>query len=182
MNTLNNFCTVFCSCFSLSLCLIFVTVVRPYKKDLYNSLDITMFVFFIIVASSCLYSSSKNNRTMGFQVCFYILLFVPFLVSICYVCWRIFLNRCISYCVREYGSPAGAHSFIGRFSRLYLRRFSHCSTPRSSLPDRLLRPEDYEESELSHDDDSIQTLRSLNCSLRSLNCSVNLSQFRLFVV
>ena len=54
---------------------------------------------------------------MGFQVFFYILLFVPFLFFVGYVCWRIFLNRCISYCVREYGTPAGAHSVIGQFSR-----------------------------------------------------------------
>ena len=140
--------------------IVFVAVVRPYKKDLYNSLDITMFVFFIIFTSSCLYSSNEDNRTMGFQVCFYILLFIPFLISIGYVCWRIFLNRCISYCVREYGAPAGAHSLIGQFSRSYLRRFSnsHCSTPRSSLPDRLLRSEDYEVSELSHNGDSYGTM------------------------
>ena len=55
--------------------IVFVAVVRPYM-DLYNSLDITMFVFLIIITSSCLYSSNEGNRTMGFQVCFYILLFV----------------------------------------------------------------------------------------------------------
>ena len=72
--------------------IVFVAVVRPYKKDLYNSLDITMFVFFIIIAESCLYSSNQGNCSMGFQVCFYVVLplFVPFLVSVGYVCWRIF--------------------------------------------------------------------------------------------
>ena len=138
--------------------IVFVAVVRPYKKDLYNSLDITMFVFFIIVASSCLYSSNEGNRTMGFQVCFYILLFIPFLFFVSYVCWRIFLNRCISYCARKYSVSAGAHSLIGHFSRSYLRRFSHCSMPRSSLPNRVLQPEDYEVSELSHDGDSYGTM------------------------
>ena len=141
---------------SLSL-IVFVAVVRPYRKDLYNSLDITMFVFFIVIASSCLYSSNENNRTMGFQVYFYVPLFVPFLVSVGYVCWHIFLNHCISYYVREYGAPAGSHSLIGQFSRSYQKCFSHCSMPRSSLPDRLLRSEDYEVIELSHNGDSYGT-------------------------
>ena len=110
--------------------IVFVAVVRPYKKDLYNSLDITMFVFSIIVAISCLYSSNEGNRTMGFQVSFYILFFIPFLFFVSYVCWRIFLNCYISYCVREYGASAGAHSVISQFSRLYLKHFSHCSTLR----------------------------------------------------
>ena len=50
--------------------IVFVAVVRPYKKDLYNSLDITMFVFYIIIASSCLYSSNEAATKLDFKSVF----------------------------------------------------------------------------------------------------------------
>ena len=104
--------------------IVFVAVVRPYKKDLYNSLDITMFVFFIIVQDhSCTAQTKATMHSMEFQVCFYIHVLL-FVISICYVCWHIFLNRCISYCVRKYGAPVWAHSLIRWFSRLYLKHFT----------------------------------------------------------
>ena len=39
--------------------IVFVAVVRPYKKDLYNSLDITMFVFSIIHSCNLMFVQLK---------------------------------------------------------------------------------------------------------------------------
>ena len=124
--------------------IVFVPVMRPYRKDLYNSLDIAMFVFFIIIASSCLYSSNEAATKLDFESVFtYSCLFLFWLCLLAHLSEPLHQLLCMGVWCTCW-CP-----LIDRWS--YLKCFSHCNTPRSSFPGHLLRPEDYKVSELSHD-------------------------------
>ena len=145
---------------------VFITVLRPYKKNLYNNIDIAVFAFCICIIGARLYRMTTKHHLLGYQILFYILLAVPFLASFSYVLFRICaftrVNRCISSCVLKYGSP-GIRSTLCHITGSHIRPLGSLdrSSAARSFPDRLLRPEEYEDngtSELSRACDSYGAL------------------------
>ena len=129
---------------------VFVAVLRPYKKNLFNNIDTAMIAFCIVIASTSLYKTTLMKHRLPYHIFFYMLLSIPFLVAACYVLFRfcifIRVNRCISYYVQQYGAVR-RQTMVGHTSRWYLRNFgSECSSPTFPIPDRLLRPEEYEDN------------------------------------
>ena len=140
----------YCNILIATALTVFVAVLRPYKKNLYNNIDTAMIAFCIVIASGCLYKTTVKKYQLGYYIFCYLLLSIPFLVAACYVLFRfcifIQVNRCISHCVQRYGAVR-RQTMVGRTSRWYLRKFSsECISPTCSIPDRLLRPEEYEDN------------------------------------
>ena len=136
---------------------ILIAILRPYKRSLYNNIDTAMFGFCTLVAGTSIYKSTLKRHKLTYEIIFLIMLSIPFFISVIYVlvriCAFIRVNRCVNWCVLKYGSP-GRRSTLGRISGSYLRNFGSDQGPSTpSLPDRLLRPEEYdnnETSELNH--------------------------------
>ena len=140
----------FCNILMATALTVFVAVVRPYKKNLYNNIDTAMIAFCIIIASACLYKTTLKEPRLQYNIFLYLLLSIPFLVATCYIlfhfCIFIRVNRCISHCIQQYGAVR-RQTMLGHTSRWYLKKFgSECSSPTFPIPDRLLRPEEYEDN------------------------------------
>ena len=141
----------YCNILIATALTVFVAVLRPYKKNLFNNIDTAMIAFCIVIASACLYKTAVTEKyQFQYHIFLYLLLSIPFLVAACYILFRfcifIRVNRCISYCVQRYGAVR-RQTMVGHTSRWYLRMFgSECSSPTFPIPDRLLRPEEYEDN------------------------------------
>ena len=128
-----------------------VAILRPYKNNSYNNFDTAMLVFIGVVTTLCTYSWINHGRYLLYVIILHVILSVPLLISVGYV----FLHLCVFIRARQC-----VRSLIVSTSNW--RQPSHCSRVLSrneskseiiAFPDRLLRPERYndqERGELKH--------------------------------
>lgn len=85
---------------------LFVAIVRPYKKNVYNSSDTGMFVLFCgIVAGTCMFNWTlpySTGSSLTFEALFFTLLSVPLLIAVGYVLFHLCVFLLISECIRQH--------------------------------------------------------------------------------
>ena len=133
------------------LCIIvLLALLLPYKENIYNKIDIAMLAYLAVVIAACMYKWTLPHAGMGpdlpYQIIFHLLLLGPFLVAVCYVLFRLCMfvriKRCIRLCgrLRHRNRPGQYYNSESVVPKV--------TSPSTTFPDRLLRPELYEDSEL----------------------------------
>ena len=122
-----------------------VAILRPYKRDAHNNLDIAMLTFFIITVGASSYIRAEFHTASGLLVTpaaiFYFLISVPFLVAVGYVLVRLCVIFRLCGCIQQCFQSSGIRSSRPTFSSGLLTNLPPEKTP--TFPDRLLRPEEY---------------------------------------
>ena len=117
-----------------------VAILRPYKRDAHNNLDIAMLTFFIITVGASSYIRAEFHTASGLLVTpaaiFYFLISVPFLVAVAYVLVRLCVIFRLCGCIQQCFQSSGIRSSRPTFSSGLLTNLPPEKTP--TFPDRLL--------------------------------------------
>lgn len=116
---------------------ILVAIFQPYKRNLFNILDVVggFYITFIIALRSYIFTLNDNNEaSLGVQTFSYILIHIPFFVIFFYIT-GVLIHKL-------------AHKQLKRvqaaISEILMKRKGKCLQREPSLPDRIMRPDVYD--------------------------------------
>lgn len=128
----------------LTMAALFATF-RPYKKDIYNNLDTTIFLFFAFLITLIILErvyQLQGHASLGIQITLYCLLFLPALLLLCFKVFQLFSRLC------------------RRRQNYTFYQSSHYSSSRSDLPG--LHTREYSLLTQPRDESSVGTTASSN--------------------